>query len=306
MAPVSQPPPTSINNRLRCPAPISRLRVEKIEGGLMVAGVVIAANCQIVLPVFGFLFTFVGCVLTAASYRGPGVDEGPDSYANRIALTGNSRILGPACIVIGVIMLVFGVLLCFLTRRARKKEQCVGFHCPIHGDFYPLSPVSNSKTIAAIQNSNDSGYWSLCCRRNSHLGTVHVAPPLCPHSQVPSARSSLSGASPVSQCPTPQPFLVPTGSIGGLVPLATQLSPDQTFGSIRSLTVSRDIASFPLSRTPSPPPHYGIDEKLINNSPPSSLNFEILHASTNTLDTTKSLGGPRKSVSILLPNEEKG
>lgn len=49
---------------LRCPAPTTRLRVEKIEGGLMVAGVVVAANCQIILPVFGFLFLLVGCVLT--------------------------------------------------------------------------------------------------------------------------------------------------------------------------------------------------------------------------------------------------
>ncbi|KAF7264884.1 hypothetical protein GWI33_021984, partial [Rhynchophorus ferrugineus] len=50
--------------KLRCPTPLSRLRVEKIEGGLMVAGVVVAANCQIILPIFGFLFLLVGCVLT--------------------------------------------------------------------------------------------------------------------------------------------------------------------------------------------------------------------------------------------------
>lgn len=54
----------SSGKKLRCPAPISRLRVEKIEGGLMVAGVVVAANCQIILPIFGFLFLLVGCVLT--------------------------------------------------------------------------------------------------------------------------------------------------------------------------------------------------------------------------------------------------
>lgn len=54
----------SFGTKLKCPTPISRLRVEKIEGGLMVAGVVIAANCQIALPAFGFLFMFVGAVLT--------------------------------------------------------------------------------------------------------------------------------------------------------------------------------------------------------------------------------------------------
>lgn len=34
----------------------------------MVAGVVIAANCQIALPAFGFLFMLVGAVLTGTCY----------------------------------------------------------------------------------------------------------------------------------------------------------------------------------------------------------------------------------------------
>lgn len=53
-----------IGAKLKCPTAVSRLRVEKIEGGLMVAGVVIAANCQIALPAFGFLFMLAGAVLT--------------------------------------------------------------------------------------------------------------------------------------------------------------------------------------------------------------------------------------------------
>lgn len=56
--------PKRVDTKPRCPAPTTKLRVEKIEGGLMVAGVVIAANCQIILPIFGFLFLLVGCVLT--------------------------------------------------------------------------------------------------------------------------------------------------------------------------------------------------------------------------------------------------
>lgn len=35
----------------------------------MVAGVVVAANCQIILPIFGFLFLLVGCVLTGEVIR---------------------------------------------------------------------------------------------------------------------------------------------------------------------------------------------------------------------------------------------
>jgi len=201
----------SDGSKLRCPAPISRLRVEKIEGGLMVAGVVVAANCQIILPVFGFLFLLVGCVLTAASYRGPGEDEGPDHYEARIAFTGNSRILGPACIVIGVIMLAVGIVLCLLTRRARRREQTIGFHCPLHGDFYPLSPLTSSRTAAAIEKGRNS---VLCWSRRRGPGTIAVGPPQCPHSQISSTRSSFTSSPHHSQCPTPLPFLVTSGSVG--------------------------------------------------------------------------------------------
>lgn len=85
--------------------------------------------------------------VSAASYRGPGEDEDKDSYAARIAFTGNSRILGPICIVVGALMLALGVLLCMLTRRARRRERRVGFHCPLHGDFYPVSPVQGVKML---------------------------------------------------------------------------------------------------------------------------------------------------------------
>lgn len=56
--------PLVVGGKPRCPPALSRLRVERVEGGLAVAGVVVAANCQIILPIFGFLFMLVGCVLT--------------------------------------------------------------------------------------------------------------------------------------------------------------------------------------------------------------------------------------------------
>ncbi|GJQ69604.1 hypothetical protein Trydic_g6697 [Trypoxylus dichotomus] len=290
-----------LHKRLRCPAPISRLRVEKIEGGLMVAGVVVAANCQIILPIFGFLFLLVGCVLTAASYRGPGEDEEPDHYAARIAFTGNSRILGPACIVVGFLMTAAGVGLCMLTRRARKREQTVGFHCPLHGDFYPLSPVTSSKTIATIENGTRNTL--LCWSRKRGPGAIAVGPPQCPHSQISSTRSSLA-SSPHSQCPTPLPFLVNSGSVGGLVPTVAQLSPDQPFGSIKSLAVSREVASFPLSRTPTPPP--SAFESLVSPNLVQVPDEEKLVISDKEGATTAVLkNGPRKSVSIVLPSNNE-
>lgn len=301
-------------------ASVSRLRVEKIEGGLMVAGVVVAANCQIILPIFGFLFLLVGIVLTAASYRGPGADEEPDHYAHRIAFTGNSRILGPACIVVGFLMSIAGLSLCLLTRRARRREQTIGFHCPLHGDFYPLSNVNSSKTIAALEKGSgtvpldnaSSNCWCCWPSRRRGPGAIAVGPPQCPHSQVSSTRSSLASSSPHSQCPTPKAFVITSsGSIGGLGPTVAQLSPDQPFGSIRSLAPSREVASFPMSRTPTPPAskresltsphlvHVPDEEHLVN--PADEDKDDDYHPSR-----TPSVNGPRKSVSIVLPEQAVG
>ncbi|XP_012236253.1 uncharacterized protein LOC100744200 isoform X2 [Bombus impatiens] len=318
--------------KLKCPTPISRLRVEKIEGGLMVAGVVIAANCQIALPAFGFLFMLVGAVLTAASYRGPGQDEDKDSYAARIAFTGNSRILGPICIVVGALMLALGVLLCTLTRRARRRERRVGFHCPLHGDFYPLSPVQGSKMLG-LSGNDVSGWSKIPClkgRSSSKGGNAssgaHGGPPQCPHSVLSSTRSSVS-SSPLSPCPTPMPFLVTSGSVssGMVQSVGANLSPDQTFGSIRSLSVTREVASFPLSRTPTPPPQRrtatltsaedlaNVGSPLREASPrpevrvvaPSHRPPPAL-ATVNNTNNASNGSANRKSVSILLPEQSSG
>ncbi|XP_063230374.1 uncharacterized protein LOC134535237 isoform X2 [Bacillus rossius redtenbacheri] len=299
---------------VRCPPAISRLRVEKIEGGLMVAGVVVAANCQVALPAFGFLFILVGIVLTAASYRGPGQDEEPDHYADRVAFTGNSRVLGPACIVVGAVMLAAGAGLWLLTRRARRRERRVGFHCPLHGDFYPLSPAPSARS----QGSKQPAPWSLFWR-GAARGAGFTAPPQCPHSSVSSTRSSVSSAA-ASPCPTPLPFLVTSGSVSSGMVLAagTNISPDQTFGSIRSLSVSREVASFPLSRTPTPPSlspqslHRTLSPPLAameeGFAPPPGIT--VVAPATTGPEAGESRpsarGGPRKSVSIVLPEEGKG
>ncbi|XP_025987006.2 uncharacterized protein LOC105197510 isoform X2 [Solenopsis invicta] len=321
--------------KLKCPTPISRLRVEKIEGGLMVAGVVIAANCQIALPAFGTLFMLVGAVLTAASYRGPGEDEDKNSYAARIAFTGNSRILGPICIVVGALMLALGILLCMLTRRARRRERRVGFHCPLHGDFYPLSPVQGIKMLG-VSGKDVSGWAKIPClkgrassKSGSNVGGPHVGPPQCPHSVLSSTRSSVS-SSPLSPCPTPMPFLVTSGSVSGMVQsVGANLSPDQTFGSIRSLSVTREVASFPLSRTPTPPPQHrpsamlaanpeelvGVGSPLREASPRPEV--RVVAPSHRPAPPTSALAatngghqvvstGNRKSVSILLPEHSSG
>ncbi|KAK3909394.1 Triple functional domain protein [Frankliniella fusca] len=281
----------------RCPS--ARLRVEKIEGGLLVAGVVVAANCQLALPAFGCLFLLAGCVLTAASYRGPGSDEGPENYAARIAFTGNSRVLGPACLSVGLLMLLAGGALCLLARRARRRETRLAFHCPLHGDFYPLSPV----TAYGPQRRAHGKRWLCRWWGRSSKTEVETTTPKCPHSTVSSSRSSVSSAPP-SPCPTPLPFLVTEGSVSGLVASAGALvSPDQTFGSIRSLSVSREVASFPLSRTPSPPST--IERKSGSPSPPLAQQQQpASHVDELILATARRLELPplvRQEVTLVSP-----
>ncbi|XP_052121959.1 uncharacterized protein LOC113217760 [Frankliniella occidentalis] len=280
----------------RCPS--ARLRVEKIEGGLLVAGVVVAANCQLALPAFGCLFLLAGCVLTAASYRGPGSDEGPENYAARIAFTGNSRVLGPACLSVGLLMLLAGGALCLLARRARRRETRLAFHCPLHGDFYPLSPI----TAYGPQRRTHAKSWLCRWWGRSSKTEVETTTPKCPHSTVSSSRSSVSSAPP-SPCPTPLPFLVTEGSVSGLVASAGALvSPDQTFGSIRSLSVSREVASFPLSRTPSPPST--IERKSGSPSPPLSQQPQSSHVDELILATARRLELPplvRQEVTLVSP-----
>lgn len=308
----------------RCPPAISRLRVEKVEGGLAVAGVVVAANCQIVLPIFGFLFMLVGCVLTAASYRGCGENEEPDHYAARIAFTGNSRVLGPVCIVAGALMTIAGIVLCILMRAAQRRQRRLAFHCPIHGDFYPVSPQNTRK-----YSRTPSGLWRWL---RGWLGMEEdTEAPRCPRSTEPASPARAD-----APCPPPLPFLVPSDSVVGMASvLGAPLSPEQAFGSIKSLAISREVASFPLSRSPTPPlsgPLYKedtIDEEAIPNamqrpnfdcgSP--NCNYRVVECKLTTNDEIcrntplKTTNIPQNnsvpterptSIPISMPNEGKG
>ncbi|XP_061711372.1 uncharacterized protein LOC133520755 isoform X1 [Cydia pomonella] len=306
----------------RCPPAISRLRVEKVEGGLAVAGVVVAANCQIVLPIFGFLFMLVGCVLTATSYRVRGENEEQDHYQERIAFTGNSRVLGPVCIVAGALMTIAGVVLCILMRAAQRRQRRLAFHCPIHGDFYPLSPQNSRK-----YSRSPSGIWRGI---RSWLGLVEEGEsPRCPRSAEPASPARAD-----APCPPPLPFLVPSDSVVGMASvLGAPLSPDATFGSIKSLAISREVASFPLSRSPTPPPMSCPpfkEEPMIQNDIPNAVTRPVFDCGSPTcnyrvveckLTTTDEIcrGAPvhasvhkasdrtrPATVSITIPNEGKG
>ncbi|KAI8424051.1 hypothetical protein MSG28_002681 [Choristoneura fumiferana] len=322
-SPPGEPLVRAPSGKPRCPPAISRLRVEKVEGGLAVAGVVVAANCQIVLPIFGFLFMLVGCVLTAASYRGCGENEEQNHCTARVEFTGNSRVLGPVCIVAGGLMTIAGIVLCILMRSAQRRQRRLAFHCPIHGDFYPLSPQNSRK-----YSRSPSGLWRWL---RSWLGLVEDGEsPRCPRSAEPASPARAD-----APCPPPLPFLVPSDSVVGMASvLGAPLSPEQAFGSIKSLAISREVASFPLSRSPTPPPLSCPpfrEEPMINDSIPNAVttrpdfdcgsptcNYRVVECKLTTTDEIcrsapvhASVHRPSDrtrpaTVSITIPDEGKG
>lgn len=75
------------------------------------------------------------------AYQGKSPDEDSETFELRVTNSANSRVLGPLCLAMGFIMLLAGLLICFLVKYARHKEQRVCFHCPIHGDFFPIIPI---------------------------------------------------------------------------------------------------------------------------------------------------------------------
>lgn len=78
------------------------------------------------------------------AFKGPG-NEAPIEYENREETTRNIRILGPVCILVGLGMLAFALWLKYLSSRAQDQQTRIGFYCPVHGDFYPLSPGIDSR-----------------------------------------------------------------------------------------------------------------------------------------------------------------
>lgn len=158
----------------QCPPPT--VKVEKVNGGLRVFGVLIGKNCRVSLPAFGVLFLFIGVILTSkilfccalgceqilficatrtifarpflffrfpplvVAFKDPDTDEDPINAANREETVRNIRILGPVCILVGITMLTFAAILKYLSKRAKDEQTRIGFYCPVHGDFYPLSP----------------------------------------------------------------------------------------------------------------------------------------------------------------------
>ncbi|KAL1452791.1 hypothetical protein WDU94_006986 [Cyamophila willieti] len=242
------------------------------------AGIPISHNCSKTLSAFGLIFMLIGIVLTITAYRSM-YEVKPKSnlsISNQDkAKTEESKILGPACVVIAILMWTMSLVLWYLMKKSRDKMSSrIAFHCPLHGDFYPLSMNQNGSRkssllddIKHLRTRREILSCIPCFSRFGHAHQEHQTLELspdevvqCPHSisRYSSNRSSLANVPPNegSPCPTPVPFLVTTPSPSrALATSSGSLIVLEPYGSIKSLSASHDVACFPTDpRSPGPSP----------------------------------------------------
>jgi len=80
---------------------------------------------------------FVLAVISYGWVTGSGED---DSKRKFYTSSENGRILGPICLVVSIVMFIATAVLRTISTKARFRQTRVGFHCPVHGDFFPISP----------------------------------------------------------------------------------------------------------------------------------------------------------------------
>ncbi|KAI5723672.1 hypothetical protein M8J76_009446 [Diaphorina citri] len=261
------------------------------------AGIPISHNCSKTLSAFGLIFMLIGIVLTITAYRG-------GMYENKLKTNGapvdkskteESKILGPACVVIAIAMWTLSLVLWYLMKKSRDKEGArIAFHCPLHGDFFPLILEEGKHHRRRREILSCFPCWTRSGPEDQKDNlTLELSPDevvQCPHStsRYSSNRSSLANvpATEVSPCPTPVPFLVTTPSPSTLVQASSTgsilLEP---YGSIKSLSASHDVACFPVEPY-SPAPSPNLQRKSLPSSPLlTSSRFRTLSLDVSNLPT---------------------
>lgn len=71
-----------------------------------------------------------------------------DSKRKLYTTSDNGRLLGPICLVVSVVMFIATAVLRTLSTNARFRQTRVGFHCPVHGDFFPISPGPDPRNFS--------------------------------------------------------------------------------------------------------------------------------------------------------------
>lgn len=106
---------------------IERLRIEKADDGggtgITIAGVFIAANCNVILLVMAGIFIVVGAILTAISYRPRDSGEEMEKFKDRQEWSTQTKVVGPVFLLVGVIMFSAGLVLCLIGWKISKDER---------------------------------------------------------------------------------------------------------------------------------------------------------------------------------------
>ncbi|XKL60234.1 hypothetical protein PGB90_001250 [Kerria lacca] len=246
----------------QCPPP--SIKVDKENDNLKLFGVIVGNNCLVYLPAFGVLFLFIGIILTIVAFKEYENERDQIEYENHEETTKNLRILGPVCILVGFAMLIFALFLKYLSRKAKSKQTRIGFYCPIHGDFYPLSPGFNPRKYSFPEVTDEKKCWPLkCIKKNESLDTVAADIPTCPHSISPSNRSSFDAQHIQIGSSNPIPIIITEAAESNDFSMFSDCN--LFYASIRSLSVPNDVACFPTYRSRSNPP----------TSPPTPVHSDV-------------------------------
>jgi len=105
---------------------IEMLAIEKAHDGsgltLCSGGVFVASQCHVILFVMSGIFTAVGVVISAISYRPRDFGEDFQKYLARQEWSSDLKVMGPIVMVFGAAMFVLGMSLCLINRTISKDD----------------------------------------------------------------------------------------------------------------------------------------------------------------------------------------
>jgi len=215
---------------------IERLHIEKVydEGitfcsggsggcGLVApggAGIFVGTHCYVILLVMSGFFSVVGAILTAISYRPRELGEDIEKFISRQEWSTSNKVIGPLLLMIGLVMGLAGLSLCFISRKISKsdeerpslEDQEAGFqyyfnHGDMHGKAAPLMATSATfmPTISSALFAHEpalplllpSNTWDSAVQTKRSRSLQHVADeghhaPTPVHHKVSSTDSSRS------------------------------------------------------------------------------------------------------------------
>ena len=131
---------------------IEKLKIEKAnsgEGLTFCGGIFLAANCYIFLFVMSGIFYVIGSILTAISWRPRDFGEEMQRFLIRQEWSSDIKILGPVFLLIGLLMMMFGLTLCVISKKMKKEDFSMGDQQSFHSYFNNSEPPDPARSITS-------------------------------------------------------------------------------------------------------------------------------------------------------------